>query len=97
MRAQILTKDELTEEDIEKFWAQDICMDDWDYIVLAPVETLEYCDYSGYEDMCVNEQCSILVQTDYTFARIMTGCCSNEWYIGKFGRHEYAIGVAYHS
>lgn len=87
MIAIVLTPSELTREDIAAFWAQGVCMDDWDYVVLAPVTTLyaDSSESSGYG------------QSEYVFERILVGCCSNDWHRATYRGVEYAVGVAYHS
>lgn len=102
MRAEILTKDELTREDIDAFWKQGVCMDDWDYVILAPLDTIDIKteDREGYDyDTGRNEKHSIVTvtQNDFTLDRMLFGCCSNEWYKATFRGQEYAVGVAYHA
>ena len=88
MRAEVLTPDELTRKDIDSFWNQNVCMDDWDYIVLAPEKSIEQCE--GAEGLEYNP-------TEYTLERILVGCCSNRWYSAMFRGKKYAVGVAYHA
>ncbi len=97
MRAQVLTSDELTEKDLKDFWAQDVCMDDWDYVVLAPVETISFRLEPRDKWDEPGPPWIEWEQNEYTFERIMVGCCNNKWYKAKFRGEEYAVGVAYHS
>jgi hypothetical protein len=91
MRASVLTHDEVNEADGESFRSQGVNMDDWDYIVLAPVETIRPNTDSYDRDFPEYEQ------TEWTFDRIMVGCCSNSWYKATYRGAEYAVGVAYHA
>jgi hypothetical protein len=94
MRAEILTPDELTHQDIDAFWEQDVNMDDWDYIVLAPPETITA---TQRRDEWNGTECTEWDQQVYEFDRILVGSSSNRWYKAAFRGKEYAVGVAYHA
>ena len=102
MRATVLTRDELTGEDVEEFWQQNVDMDDWDYIVLAPVETIEeevekWHEYDWNKGREVERERTAWTQKEYALDRLLTGCCHNEWYKATFRGEVYAVGVAYHA
>lgn len=81
----LLTPNELTDADRESLWPQGVNLDDWDYLVLAPVGTL-----------CVNndDQDSPYGQDDSTLEKLLTGACDNRWYKATFRGTEYALGIA---
>lgn len=96
MKAIVLTRDELTYDEIRALWDQDVNMDDWDYIVLAPVDSLEYIEPSNNDyDEYYKE--SNYEQSDFYIDKLLNGCFDNIWYKAKFRGKFYAIGVAYHS
>jgi len=110
MQATVLTPDELTQEDIDSLWNQNVCMDDWDYIVFAPEDSITPVEYEDHEyeydphfpkdwRMMVKVSISKIryTQNEYVFDRILVGCCSNSWYRAEFRGQVYAIGIAYHS
>ena len=102
MKAEILTPDELTREEVDVFWEQGVTMDDWDYLVLAPAETVivekvernEWNWQTGREEL---REVAEVSQTKYVLDRLLTGSCLNEWYLATFRGKEYAVGVAYHA
>lgn len=93
MIAQVLTPDEMTNEDLKSFRDQGISVDDWDYVVLAPIESLIENESTNYD----GTPTTVLGQREYVFERIMVGGCSNYWYRATYRGKLYAIGVAYHA
>lgn len=85
--------DDYTREEIRDFWDQGVDMDDWDYMILAPVDILEEVDATDWDGKPIKR----LVPKGYTFERLLTGCCHNKWYKATFRGIEYAVGVAYHA
>lgn len=102
MEARVLTPDEITDEEINDLWNQDICMEDWDYIVLAPVDSIypyiseEEILYATYTPEERGERTEYRTN-EYACQQILVGCSFNRWYLGKFRGTEYAIGIAYHA
>lgn len=94
---QIITGyQDLTAKEADEFWAQGVCMDDWDYMILVenPDEVLATYQESDEEP---GEEQTRYTPKVYDFDRMLVGCCSNVWYRAKFRGKEYAIGVAYHA
>jgi hypothetical protein len=89
----ISSYDDLTDEDVEFFWKQDVNMDDWDYIILAPVASIEEVDATDWNGKSIKKY----VVCNYNLERLLTGCCDNKWYRATFRGVEYAVGVAYHA
>ena len=96
MRIEILTPDELTREEIDNLWSQDVSMDDWDYIALAPVDTIAQREIIGYGYNGEKETYFTWEQQEYLLQKIVCGPCKDEWHKATFRGVEYAIGVAYH-
>lgn len=89
---QLLRPEDVTREDSERFWDQGVCMDDWNYIVLAPPEVVETpADPEA-------GSCGELVG-DFAeeLERLLTGCYDNRWHLAQYRGQTYAVGVAYHS
>jgi len=84
--------DDYDQDDVDSFWDQNICMDDWDYIILAPVNVLTEVDAKNWEDKPIKKYVA-----SYPLERLRVGCCDNVWYKGTFRGVEYAVGVAYHA
>jgi len=81
--------DHITDKEVEYLWSQGVCLDDWDYMLLLPANCVRKSnDASGDSDY---------VPTGYTIERLLTGCCSNTWYVVNFRGKRQAIGVAYHA
>ena len=102
MRIEFFDREMLSQKDIESLWAEGVDMDDWDYVILAPLNTVstvtrEVHDY--YADSYAGRTTTAIevVQNNYQLSRMLVGCCSNTWYIATFRGRKYAIGVAYHS
>ena len=94
MQATLLTPEELTAAERAALWAQEVCLDDWDYLVLAPVDTLTL---RMRQDSYDGTHYDVWQQEDFLLERLLLGCCSNHWYKATFRGQEYAIGIAYHA
>lgn len=84
----------ITDEEVKSLWNQGVCMDDWDYILVCPVDALE-----AYEHVDEFEGGTL---TKYrpkgsNLDRLLTGACDNYWYKINFRGQEVALGVAYHA
>jgi len=88
----IIDYSDLTNDDVDSFWKQGVCMDDWDYIILAPVGEL----YEDEELDWQNKKVKVW-RAEPTLSRLLTGCCDNTWYKAEFRGKMYAVGVSYHS
>lgn len=86
---QLVCPSDLTGEEKDQLWGQDICMDDWDYMLLIDPDEL-------IEDDPTSEGLPKWLPV-LQIERLLTGRCSNEWYVGTFRGKEYGIGIAYHS
>lgn len=73
------------ENESELLWKQGVCLDDWDYLLVCPLDSVE------------KNNDGELQPKEYGLERMLTGCCHNTWYIATFRGNEVAIGVAYHS
>lgn len=79
----------LTARDLEDLRAQDVCLDDWDYMLVLPADVLHVeTDEWGKP---------YWTTSDYDLQRLMTGCCDNTWYKIKYRGQTKALGVAYHA
>lgn len=89
MNIILLTPDEITDKDVQSFWDQGVCMDDWDYMFLLPSDTemITTC----YDNEMVMEP------INYTIQRLLNGSCENRWYMGFYKEEPCVIGIAYHS
>jgi hypothetical protein len=90
LKMYFVKPDDITRQEKDFFWDQDIDMDDWDYMLLLPLDT-EVTKYVSEYDRVVIEPIS------YEITRLLTGCCSNKWRYGTFRGDKYLIGIAYHS
>lgn len=96
--------EDLPREDIESLWNQEVCMDDWDYLLVCPVEEFEEhevdCEiyiYDGASGYMEDSKKTVYNPKSWNLSRLLTGCCSNDWYKAKFRGKEVMIGVAYHA
>ena len=93
MQATILLDyEELSKEDQVSFEQQGISMDDWNFIVLAPVESIVF-----YAEKDSEGQPRGWVQQNWHLESIVEhGSYEGKWTKGTFRGKEYAIGVQYH-
>lgn len=87
MILEMLTRLELTKDEIQSLWDQQVSMDDWDYLLVV-----------NPKDVFSEESGEFHVHYAYPLERLLDGCCSNEWYgLINFRNKECFIGVAYHA
>ena len=80
--------EKLPESAIQSLWDQNICMDDWDYLLFF--ENSELFEKSEYFD-------TILVPKSYVMGTLLSGCSSNKWFpVDDFMGRKGVIGIAYH-
>lgn len=86
---------ELTDEDRQDLWDQDVCMDDWDYLLFSEVEgPMDKIDWIIESDNVEIE----FYPADYNVEKLLTGCCNNRWHkVKNFKGRQGVLGVAYHS
>ena len=84
---------ELTDEERDALWDQDVCMDDWDYMLFHEVEgDLDKLEWIEHQDLM-----SCFTRPDSNIERLLTGCCYNLWYkVKNFKGRKGVLGVAYH-
>jgi hypothetical protein len=81
--------EEITVEVIDSLWNQDVCMDDWDYMLFF--EAKFNCEFPEGWD-------AVTLVPDYHIDRLLTGCCSNKWYpVENFMGKKGFLGMAYHA
>lgn len=85
-----INSDELTREERNAFWDQNINMDDWDYMVLLPSDFPAQPKPNEYNMPLVTIE-------DYSVERLLRDNYKNRWYRGVFRGKEYVIGITYHS
>jgi len=85
----ILRPADLTREQQDHFWSEGVCMDDWDYMVVAPLDMIEPINEDGSGEAWH--------PNSYTLERLLDGVCSNEWYRAEVNGEDRAVGVAYHA
>ena len=89
------TPEDLPNEDCESFCAQNINMDDWDYMVLLedPDSLLAPADEYDRDDECAEPyQCH-----DWNVDRLLGPLGKSDWYRGLFKGKTYPIGIRYHA
>ena len=70
----------------DSLWKQGVDLDDWDYAILAPTESIfQRENEDGFYPL------------EWTLEKMLTGCCDNRWYRATIRRQEFAIGIAYHA
>lgn len=79
----------LTDEDLKSLRDQDVCLDDWDYMIFV-----ENCNYTETTDL---EDRPTIVPEDTELERLLVGCCDNKWYMLTFRGKDGMLGVAYHA
>ena len=93
LKSHILTT--LTDTDDKTLSDQDVCLDDWDYMIAIEAKT---CPKELFKREPENK---LYQPTDYDIERLLQGCCSNYWYKVKIdlgdGQKDYFLGVAYHA
>lgn len=100
MIATILTKNEMTKDEIKFLWDQGVDMDDVDYLVFAPVNSVK--EFLVDNPNTIRDGCSKIsrieaIDFDLGFLLDRLSVCSGTWYIADFRGEKKAIGVAYHS
>ncbi len=78
-----LEPNEISNEEREDLWNQDVNMDDIDYMLI--VDKIDEFEINGK---------SIILQ-NWTFNQMLTGVCNNEWYKVNFRGETVIMGVAY--
>lgn len=102
MKLEILTPDELTPEDEDVLRAADISLDDFDYIVIAPPDTLIGVPDTRRErdedDMPHDVSCERLIPSDdyYILEQLMWNVSQAQWFRVEFRGKLVALGMAYH-
>ena len=89
---ELIMPEHITREEIEALWAQEVDMDDWDYIIVIPEDRVmekEDTDWKG------NPR-KILVPEDYNIERLLRGS-DNRWYKATFRGKQVALGISYHA
>jgi hypothetical protein len=85
MKVEMLTRYDLTNEEVEYLWNHHVSLDDWDYMLI--VDSSELLSEGRFD-----------VSFAYPLERLLTGCCDNIWYVPiRFRNQICAIGVAYHA
>ena len=79
---QILMITGLKDDERDELWKQGVFLDDWDYILVLPLEAMDTV---------------ALVPVSYQIERLLTGCCNNRWYTPVFRNKKVFMGVAYHA
>lgn len=89
--------EDLTRAEIDDLWTEGVDCDDWDYMVVCPPDVLKETEREEEGDWDTAHTVPTWEPKDYSLGRILTGCCSNQWYKVKFRGKQVAIGVAYHA
>jgi hypothetical protein len=85
MKIEMYANRELEKSEIEALWEQKVNMDDWDYMLVVSTDEMQIDSYGQ-------------VHSVYPLERLLSGCCSNEWYSPvRFRGNLVAIGIAYHA
>lgn len=86
--------DSVNDELIQSLWDQNVCMDDWDYMLFFPDGFENWMDEAYRSRHFINE----LRPKNSTLERLLTGCCFNKWYaVANFNGRTGILGVSYHS
>jgi len=85
--------DDITRDEIQSFWDQDVRMDDWDYMLLIEDPDGNFLTRNEPPDYSEAQLCP----TIYGIHELLHGCCFNRWYRATFREIKYAVGIAYHS
>lgn len=103
MKLELLTPDELTPDEVESLSEQGVGMDDWDYLILAPldavsVRTTRRDDWNWETGREESRDVEEICPNEYLLERLLVGCCANVWYQARLRSDDKrAIGVAYHA
>jgi hypothetical protein len=77
------------------FWKQNVCMDDWDYMVIT--HDIDAFEEVKERDDYTNELVSVITPKSWYLRNILNGCCGNVWQKIIWKGKEAIIGIAYHS
>jgi hypothetical protein len=80
----LIDTDDVDRGYIDELWDQGVNLDDWDYLIIAPVDQIEWV--GDEPEPAWNNP----------LGRLLTGCCANRWYKVQWDGQEVALGVAYH-
>lgn len=84
-QATIITNhNQLSEEEIQSLWDQDVNMDDWDCIIILPVGCL------------YREEDGDLTPHDYQIYRLLDHHGESTWYEVRFRGEKCTLGIRYH-
>ena len=79
----------LDRPDIDALWDQGVNLDDWDYMLIVPADTLQEAqDMDG-------EECWL--PRDWYLGELLIGVFRNRWYKARFHGKVVGVGVAYHA
>lgn len=87
-----LQYEDLTRDEIEDLWNQNVDLDDWDYMLV----TDDLTQFKLNEDKEEYDE-SEYIPIEWCVSKLLTGCCRNVWYRVKFREKMQMMGVAYHS
>jgi hypothetical protein len=95
--------EDLSVEDQDLLWKQDVSMDDWDYLLIC-YDLDQFQEASREESYWWDESEQDYVPTvitiwepkSWTLTRLLTGCYHNPWKKIIWRGKEAFIGVAYH-
>lgn len=94
-RLTILLPDDLNYEDCDWFWRHGVSMDDWDYMLIAPVDTIEE---ATRKPRCrIDSPETYWRQIDYTCERLIGYSMESRWHRVEFDEGPRAVGVVYHA
>lgn len=84
----------VTTEEVKDLWDKGVDLDDWDYIIVLPPETLKE---SSIINFYTKEKETMFEQKIDRLDRLLTGSCADTWYKVEFRGELRALGVAYHA
>lgn len=88
MIIEYLEHTDINQEEMEQFWRDGISLEDWDYMLLIPVE--ELVDVSGDGE-------DIRWCPDFRIENMLRGPALNIWYKVEFRGKLQGVGVAFHA
>ena len=104
MNCQLFFPDsrDLTRQEIDDLWGQDVNLDDWDFMLIVPPDQVQEYDttedvYSPDTGRWRSVPCKALGPIEYALQRFEVGCCSNKWYRVTFRGQRVAMLVTYHA